>query len=66
MPEVVSHGESGFVCDTAEEVEEIIKSDKIDSIESGAPRRWAEGFGTERMTEGYLTLFEEISETGGW
>ena len=66
MSEVVKHGKSGFVCDTSEEVEDIIRNDKIEKIDPAAPRRWATRFSTEKMTANYLGLFEEILDIGGW
>lgn len=66
LPELVENGVSGFVVDTLEEAEEIIRSGKIDSINSEACRRQAEKFSIERSAKGYLELFREVTSGRVW
>ena len=57
--EVVQHGITGYITSTVEEMIESIK--KIDQISPQACRRHIEEkFSPEKMTEGYLNLYEKI------
>ncbi len=66
LPELVEDGVSGFVVDTIEQAEEIIKSGKVDTIDSQACRKRAEMFSIERSARGYLELFREAISGRIW
>ncbi len=66
LPELVENGVSGFVVDSIEEAEEIIKSGKVDTISPEACRRQAEKFSIEASAKGYLDLFQEVVAGRVW
>jgi len=66
LPELVEDGVSGFVVDTIEQAEEIIKNGKVDTIKPEACRRRAEKFSIEKSAQGYLELFREIVSGRVW
>ncbi|MDQ1438658.1 MAG: hypothetical protein QOK43_2287 [Acidimicrobiaceae bacterium] len=58
-PEVVAHGETGFLCNDVAEMVEAIQ--RIDSIDRAACRASVEGyFSTQRMVAEHIALFEDI------
>ena len=65
MREVVS-SDGGFVCRDAAEVEEVIRSGKIDTLDPVKVRQGALKFSKEAMTEGYLKLFERVVARDTW
>lgn len=66
LPELVEDGVCGFIVDSVEEAEEIIRSGKVDTIKPGDCRRQAERFSIEASAEGYLELFREVAAGGVW
>jgi glycosyltransferase involved in cell wall biosynthesis len=66
MRETVKHGETGFIVKTQEEVEELIKTDAVASINSNKCREWASQFSVKAMIDTYETLIGEAVDTGGW
>ena len=66
LPELVEDGVSGFVVDTIEQAEEIIRSGKVDSIKPEDCRKRAEMFSIERSAQGYLELFREVATGRVW
>ena len=61
VPEVVRHGETGFVVQTLEEAVEAVR--RIERIERAACRRWVEArFTVERMVEGYEAAYRQVLE----
>lgn len=66
LSETVKHGESGFLVNSPQEMEEIIKSDAVSSINPKRCREWAASqFSFENMIARYSTLCEEAIR-GGW
>lgn len=66
LPELIEDGVTGFVVDTIEQAEEIIKSDKVDSIKAEDCRKRAEMFSIEASARGYLELFREVVNGRVW
>jgi len=64
--ELVQHGETGFVVDTAYDIEEIVRSGATATIKPERCREWAQRFSKERMSADYLRLCEEVASGGGW
>ena len=59
VPEVVSHGVTGWIADDFEGLLEGVR--RAPEIDPAACRRWVEErFGTEAMVAGYLTLYERL------
>ncbi|NTU68518.1 MAG: glycosyltransferase family 4 protein [Chlorobiaceae bacterium] len=58
-PEVVTHGKSGFVCDTRQEFIRAIR--EIGTISRLACRReFEQRFTRDRMTDGYVSLYRKL------
>lgn len=66
MRETVKHGETGFLVRTQEEVEAIIRENRVASIKPETCREWASQFSVKAMTDRYEELAKEAIETGGW
>lgn len=63
VPEVVRHGETGFVVHTLEEAVEAVR--QVRAIDRAACRRWVEArFSVERMVEGYEAVYRQVLEEG--
>ncbi|HEY8498033.1 MAG TPA: glycosyltransferase family 4 protein [Limnochordales bacterium] len=63
VPEVVRHGETGFVVHTLEEAVEAVR--QVRAIDRAACRRWVEArFSVERMVEGYEAVYRRVLEEG--
>ena len=61
VPEVVRHGETGWVVHTLEEAVEAVK--RVHEIDRAACRRWVEErFTVERMVDGYEAVYRRILE----
>lgn len=61
--EIVRHGETGFVCDSDDEL--VAALGKVASLDRGACRDAAErDFSAERMVEHHLALYERVAEHG--
>ncbi len=59
MPEIISHGHTGFVVKTEKEMVEAVK--KIDKIERHDCRQWVEkNFTVKRMTDEYEKLYRKL------
>lgn len=59
MPELIRHGETGFLVSTLSEAVEMVQS--IPSIERSACRRWAHArFSTEKMVDDYVNMYHKI------
>ncbi len=59
MPELVKHGESGYLLCTEDEMVEAIH--RIESLDRRRCREWVEGnFSVELMVEGYERLYRQI------
>lgn len=59
VPEVVVHGESGFVCDSLTAMVDAISC--TDAIDPNACRAVVEGcFSSSRMVDGYLSVFSRL------
>ena len=66
MRETVKHGETGFLVKSEAEIEELIKSDAVSSLNRNNCREWASQFSYNRMIAQYENLCKEAIETGGW
>lgn len=66
MRETVKNGETGFLVNSEEEIEEIIKSDAVNSLNRNNCREWASQFSYKNMIDQYENLCKEAVETGGW
>lgn len=66
LPELVEDGVTGFVVDTIEQAEEIIRSGKVDSIKPEDCRKRAEVFSIEASARGYIDLFQEVVSGRVW
>lgn len=61
MPEVIKHGETGFLVRNVNEACEQL--DEIKSIDRARCREWAEEyFSQQRMVEDYIALYNQISQ----
>lgn len=64
-PEVIKHGETGFLCMNYEDYKEAIKN--IDQIDPKTCRRDAEErWSAKRMTENYIRLYEAVARGEAW
>jgi glycosyltransferase involved in cell wall biosynthesis len=66
FPETIEHWESGFVVDSIEEAEKIIREDKVSSIAPSSCVDSAKRFSIEKSANGYLKLLEEVSQGNVW
>lgn len=66
MPEQIVHGKTGFLCDTLEEMEAIIREDKVSTIKAEDCVKHASLFSIENSAKGYLQLFKEIRQGVFW
>lgn len=61
VPEVVRHGQTGFVAQTLEEAVEAVR--RIERIDRAECRRWVEArFTVDRMVEGYEAVYRRVLE----
>jgi len=59
FPELVDHGTTGFLCTDEDELVQAVR--RIDEIDRGKCRSaFEERFTVERMTKGYLQLYEQM------
>ncbi len=64
MPELVKHGETGYLLDLEDEMVEML--DRIDTLDRAKCREWVEErFGVERMVDGYERLYK-MAASGCW
>ena len=66
MPELIKNGINGFVVDTQEEMEELIKEDAVSEIKPENCRAVAEQFSIRKMAENYLKLCEDVLNGREW
>ncbi len=63
----ISDGVTGFLCASIEEVEEIIKSDKVSEIDPACCRDRAEKlFSREQMAKNCLSLYKDVQKKEEW
>jgi len=63
----IDDGVTGFLCNTIDEIEEVIKSDKVSEIDPTDCRERAEKmFSRKRMAENYIVLYQSILEKKEW
>lgn len=61
MTDQIKDGVTGFLCDTLEEIREIIVTDKVSDIDPHeCRRRVEEHFSREVMAKSYLSYLKEI------
>jgi glycosyltransferase involved in cell wall biosynthesis len=65
LAEIVEHGKSGFVAESLDEVEKLIREDAVSSLKSEDCRKRAEQFDYTIMAKNYLELYKEAM-SGGW
>lgn len=59
MPELIKHGETGFLVDNVGEAAEAVEN--LSSVKRSACRTWAvEQFSQEKMVEDYIALYHQI------
>jgi glycosyltransferase involved in cell wall biosynthesis len=66
MPELIENGVSGYIARSLQDLPVLMTDENIKKITPGNCRKQAEKFSRERMTEGYLSLYKEMLEHGGW
>jgi glycosyltransferase involved in cell wall biosynthesis len=64
--ETIKHGETGFLVNTQEEMEQLIKDDAVSTIKPERCMEWARQFSYENMINRYEELCHEAISTGGW
>jgi glycosyltransferase involved in cell wall biosynthesis len=64
MPELIKHGETGYLVDMEAEMLEMI--DRIGTLDRARCREWVEEhFSVERMVDGYEGLYQ-MAASGSW
>lgn len=67
MPETVSHGVTGWIVDSFEQLVEAIREDVVSQIDRSKCRLWvASKFTCDTMVRRYEELCHEAIRTGGW
>ncbi|MFH1484913.1 MAG: glycosyltransferase [Chloroflexota bacterium] len=66
LPELVKDGKTGFVVETWEDAEEVIKQDLVAKIKPEDCVKQARKFGIQRSANGYLKLFQEMGQGHFW
>jgi glycosyltransferase involved in cell wall biosynthesis len=66
LQETVKDKESGFLVESQEEMQELIKSDAVSSIKADNCIEWASQFSHINMINRYEELCFESLESGGW
>jgi hypothetical protein len=66
IPELIVDGKTGFVVKSQQDLADIIKSGKMDSLSPDDCRQNAELFSYMNMALGYQTLYSEILAGRGW
>jgi len=61
LPETVVDGKSGFVVNSLEEAEAIIREDRVSTIKAEDCVEQAKKFGIEKSAQGHLKLFDEVA-----
>lgn len=64
--EIVENGKQGFICETPDDIVEVIKSDKVSEISPEACRERASSFSYAKMAERYLELAKEVVSGTEW
>ena len=60
-PEVIAHGEVGYVCDDDDQLVDAVK--RADTLDRSACRRWVERqFSVQRMADRYELVYRELVE----
>lgn len=66
MRETIKPGKTGFLVESLEEAERIVKSGDLDRLDRQECREWGKHFSIQRMTDRYEELCQEAIRTGGW
>lgn len=66
LKEQVQDGVNGFLCETLEEVEEIIKAGKVSEIKPEECRASVEKFSKQEMAKTYLDLITHVKDGEMW
>lgn len=66
MNETICHGETGFIVNSEIEMENLIKSNAVSTLNPKRCREWASQFSYDRMINRYEELCNEAIQTGGW
>jgi len=66
LAEIVEDGISGIICDTTEQIEQVIKEDKVRDLNPADCSKRAEQFTYKIMAEKYLSLYTDITNGMEW
>lgn len=66
LQETVKNGETGFLVESQQEMEELIRTDAVSTIKPENCMEWARQFSYNNMVNRYEELCYEAIETGGW
>lgn len=66
LPEIVEDGKSGFICDSIDDVEKVIKNSRVDNIKPEDCRKRAEKFTYIAMAKDYLSKYREVLSGEEW
>jgi glycosyltransferase involved in cell wall biosynthesis len=66
MSETILNNETGFLVNSQEEIEELIKTDAVSQIKPKNCTNWAQKFSYESMINRVEEICFEAIETGGW
>lgn len=65
-PELIKHGKTGFLCETLEEMEDLIKTDAVDRIRAEDCIKQASRFSIESSAHQHLKCLEDIANGHHW
>jgi glycosyltransferase involved in cell wall biosynthesis len=66
LAEIVEHGKSGFIAESLDEVEKLIREDAVSSLKSEDCRKRAEQFDYMNMARNYESLYKSILSGQEW
>lgn len=66
MRETIKHGETGFLVKSEAEMEDLVRTNAVASIDPKKCVEWATQFSVKNMIDAYENLAKEALETGGW
>jgi len=66
IPELVTQGVDGYVSDTIYDLPKYVNDEALSVITPENCRKKAEMFSRENMADGYLKLYNEVLDHGGW
>jgi glycosyltransferase involved in cell wall biosynthesis len=66
IPELIEHGKSGYISMYSQDLTKFMSNDMLTAIKAEECRKRAEQFSREQMALNYISLYEQLLETGGW